>query len=837
MVAFWLEEELIDPPTGPGAVGGTDVRDARLRRQRRAARREAVLGRTSSGTPGDADAGGYGVSERSGIVRGDVAPPFGSEDSLAEANLIINFEERLHPRDFRGRFADKIGKLTPRGTAGPDAALLPDGTRVVAHGQGGFAVHRSGRITRHSSAVEAAGEALDRSARGREPESYGGAMRHRSAEEAHAAIERGGIPRAGDIPVPRRRLVTRLAGDDPGERYRRLSVMTPEQRAEIQRDARGMGFQDVAAHAGDVSRERGASGRSPEDARRERGYQRDAAIAAAQASAVRGLTGSSNRGPGPEGPTGGRRVSTAGVPSARERGRIRSEAGAEGRAASLRNRGPGPEGPEAGGARVKTSDLAPGTIIAHGGGRAIFVEYHADTRLMGVRRIIGTTGRPSGTVSYYGASADAQHETFGRHASAGSTGSGNRGPGPEGPVGEEPRAGAPDFSKPATAHKVRDAKDYNDQRVQRYEVRVGGRKIGNVEKVQYRQQIRGRVGNIAVGSRNVTEWRIVDDRGGKVFQYQAASSKARAVEELVSRSKGAHGEAWDQAHAGLSAAEQRRAAATDPRQQTVLAGGVVDQRRRIDELRKLRRLAGTEDAPARSASGSSSTNRGPGPGGPEADTHGSPILDRMLGTPSQRAERERAQAAEPLPERARDAAVAVKAIGRSAGASVAREQPNYPHRGGTRITFDRPVSSPRGSAEVWDVDSRGKVTPVTPGGVGASSTYSVEALRTHARGRAARRIAVRVRRGLRAGRAVRTSTRSIGRTRTSRRLARPGGGSARVTSWIGTRGRARSRGLSRGLRAGRTSRGVRRRRRRGALRRGTSRRRRRIGGGRGAGTS
>jgi hypothetical protein len=554
--------------------------------------------------------------------------------------------------------------------------------------------------------VEAAGEALDRSARGREPESYGGAMRHRSAEEAHAAIERGGIPRAGDIPVPRRRLVTRLAGDDPGERYRRLSVMTPEQRAEIQRDARGMGFQDVAAHAGDVSRERGASGRSPEDARRERGYQRDAAIA------------------------------TAGVPSARERGRIRSEAGAEGRAASLRNRGPGPEGPEAGGARVKTSDLAPGTIIAHGGGRAIFVEYHADTRLMGVRRIIGTTGRPSGTVSYYGASADAQHETFGRHASAGSTGSGNRGPGPEGPVGEEPRAGAPDFSKPATAHKVRDAKDYNDQRVQRYEVRVGGRKIGNVEKVQYRQQIRGRVGNIAVGSRNVTEWRIVDDRGGKVFQYQAASSKARAVEELVSRAKGAHGEAWDQAHAGLSAAEQRRAAATDPRQQTVLAGGVVDQRRRIDELRKLRRLAGTEDAPARSASGSSSTNRGPGPGGPEADTHGSPILDRMLGTPSQRAERERAQAAEPLPERARDAAVAVKAIGRSAGASVAREQPNYPHRGGTRITFDRPVSSPRGSAEVWDVDSRGKVTPVTPGGVGASSTYSVEALRTHARGRA-----------------------------------------------------------------------------------------------------
>lgn len=63
---------------------------------------------------------------------------------------------------------------------------------------------------------------------------------------------------------------------------------------------------------------------------------------------------------------------------------------------------------------TKTTDLTPGTIIANGNGRAIFVEYLADTNLMGIRRIIGTTGRPSKTVNYYTTTADTRHETFGQ---------------------------------------------------------------------------------------------------------------------------------------------------------------------------------------------------------------------------------------------------------------------------------------------------------------------------------------------------------------------------------------------------------------------------------------
>lgn len=58
--AFWLEEEEVEKPTGPGAVGGNS-------RDRRRRRREATLGRSDTpgetNTPGDVDEGGFGVSE------------------------------------------------------------------------------------------------------------------------------------------------------------------------------------------------------------------------------------------------------------------------------------------------------------------------------------------------------------------------------------------------------------------------------------------------------------------------------------------------------------------------------------------------------------------------------------------------------------------------------------------------------------------------------------------------------------------------------------------------------------------------------------------------------
>jgi hypothetical protein len=105
---------------------------------------------------------------------------------LQERDLTVRFDEYLHPRGWHGRFAEKAGTLTPRGQAGPTALVLPDGTRISKQPAAGspidtvaghFNVSRSGRITRHASADAAVRDALDRSARGREPESVGGARR------------------------------------------------------------------------------------------------------------------------------------------------------------------------------------------------------------------------------------------------------------------------------------------------------------------------------------------------------------------------------------------------------------------------------------------------------------------------------------------------------------------------------------------------------------------------------------------------------------------------------------------------------------------------------------
>lgn len=116
------------------------------------------------------------------IVAGDdqafVGEPLLAGLALLERAVVVTFDEHLHPRDFHGRFREKLGKLTPRGQAGPDAVSLPDGTRVTIDRSGMVAVNRNGRILRHVTKDAAARDALDRSARGREPESLGGARRY-----------------------------------------------------------------------------------------------------------------------------------------------------------------------------------------------------------------------------------------------------------------------------------------------------------------------------------------------------------------------------------------------------------------------------------------------------------------------------------------------------------------------------------------------------------------------------------------------------------------------------------------------------------------------------------
>lgn len=107
------------------------------------------------------------------------------EESLIEALLDVDrieesiqweWREHLHPRDRFGHFVDKIGKLTPRGQAGPTSLTLPDGTRVTKDPDGTFRVVRSGRIVRGFDTARSAGfEAVQRSARTRDPSSVGGA--------------------------------------------------------------------------------------------------------------------------------------------------------------------------------------------------------------------------------------------------------------------------------------------------------------------------------------------------------------------------------------------------------------------------------------------------------------------------------------------------------------------------------------------------------------------------------------------------------------------------------------------------------------------------------------
>jgi hypothetical protein len=115
------------------------------------------------------------------------------QDVLREAlsNINVSFDEHKHPRDFHGRWTHHLGAATPAGKPGHSGITLPDGTRIQRHASGNFAVHRNGRITRHETPQGAIDEALLRSARGTEPESYGGATRHKTAEDAFKAHHAG----------------------------------------------------------------------------------------------------------------------------------------------------------------------------------------------------------------------------------------------------------------------------------------------------------------------------------------------------------------------------------------------------------------------------------------------------------------------------------------------------------------------------------------------------------------------------------------------------------------------------------------------------------------------
>ncbi len=89
-------------------------------------------------------------------------------------DLAITFDPNLHPRDFKGRFRDTV-----RGLKTGESVKLPDGTTVKSL-DSGYKIGDS-KVT---SAREAADAALRKSAKSDSPDSIGGTIKHRSAEDA-----------------------------------------------------------------------------------------------------------------------------------------------------------------------------------------------------------------------------------------------------------------------------------------------------------------------------------------------------------------------------------------------------------------------------------------------------------------------------------------------------------------------------------------------------------------------------------------------------------------------------------------------------------------------------
>lgn len=132
-------------------------------------------------TDGDAEMGEHGLALATilfvlddrpyPVVTGDPYVPddddeVEEEDEELEEAVVTNWIESLHPRDLKGRFVRKIGKLTPRGEEGPSVFRLPDDTRVAQEADGTYRVSRRGRTVRGlATPEEAAQNALDRSSR------------------------------------------------------------------------------------------------------------------------------------------------------------------------------------------------------------------------------------------------------------------------------------------------------------------------------------------------------------------------------------------------------------------------------------------------------------------------------------------------------------------------------------------------------------------------------------------------------------------------------------------------------------------------------------------------
>lgn len=126
------------------------------------------------------------------------------------------WDPSLHPRDRFGRFIDAVAALTPRGQPGPTHARLPDGTRVTRDPDGTFRVVRNGRIVRGQTALEAAYDAVDRSARStNDPRAIGGQTRYRNFEDWQYNARIG-----GEVSPPTTIDNPSLASPTPEEEYR-----------------------------------------------------------------------------------------------------------------------------------------------------------------------------------------------------------------------------------------------------------------------------------------------------------------------------------------------------------------------------------------------------------------------------------------------------------------------------------------------------------------------------------------------------------------------------------------------------------------------------------------
>jgi peptidoglycan hydrolase-like protein with peptidoglycan-binding domain len=127
-------------------------------------------------------------------VEGSGASPFWLE--LAEAIVHdVKWVESLHPRDAHGKFIDKIGNLKVG-----EKAFLDKKTVLSKDKDGTWRVTRSGAIVKgFRTPADAARAALDKSAKGTDADSVGGATAHK---DFNAYLEHRGVPGVKSITSP-----------------------------------------------------------------------------------------------------------------------------------------------------------------------------------------------------------------------------------------------------------------------------------------------------------------------------------------------------------------------------------------------------------------------------------------------------------------------------------------------------------------------------------------------------------------------------------------------------------------------------------------------------------